>query len=410
MSSSSSQSIFFILLLQLLLVVSTTSFVLTDNSNLPCRRNIATLTATAPTVTSLALASSDSDNVKNNADHNARSKVTPPLFQKNIISDRHNTSRRSALFRTITTTAGAAVSASNLLLWRPSPSVAAGPPTPPPMVLPKNAMYDSAYDMNSNGLLESRVTENVLSPPPYGMEGNDIFYPSYFQGVWSVNSVTTAIKAPCGVQLFGGNYTYNSALQTIGPDYALNYKCRFIPSSAGGKIIADREYNIREIAKAAMGSNSVVDIPLATPNKLSCLLSPMGASSMMVAEILTLARRQENFPDDEKANTKIFHCAEVVRQIVSPVDSYKATSSGSLNSPPPSSGGRTTLLKEIETASLYEATPTKSGDVTEIRCRQRTATFLLPSQTDPLAYQLWQMSRGRPIDVRFFDVVYTKQV
>lgn len=29
------------------------------------------------------------------------------------------------------------------------------------------------------GLLESRVTENVLSPPPYGMETTDVFYPMY---------------------------------------------------------------------------------------------------------------------------------------------------------------------------------------------------------------------------------------
>lgn len=28
------------------------------------------------------------------------------------------------------------------------------------------------------GLLESRVLSNVLNPPPYGMEGTDIFYPS----------------------------------------------------------------------------------------------------------------------------------------------------------------------------------------------------------------------------------------
>jgi hypothetical protein len=28
------------------------------------------------------------------------------------------------------------------------------------------------------GLLESRVQSNVLNPPPYGMEGSDIFYPS----------------------------------------------------------------------------------------------------------------------------------------------------------------------------------------------------------------------------------------
>lgn len=29
-----------------------------------------------------------------------------------------------------------------------------------------------------SGLLESRVLENVLSPPPYGMEGSDVYYPS----------------------------------------------------------------------------------------------------------------------------------------------------------------------------------------------------------------------------------------
>jgi hypothetical protein len=27
------------------------------------------------------------------------------------------------------------------------------------------------------GLLDSRVTENLLSPPPFGMEGPDVFYP-----------------------------------------------------------------------------------------------------------------------------------------------------------------------------------------------------------------------------------------
>jgi len=29
------------------------------------------------------------------------------------------------------------------------------------------------------GLLDARVTENVLSPPSYGMEANDIYYPKY---------------------------------------------------------------------------------------------------------------------------------------------------------------------------------------------------------------------------------------
>jgi hypothetical protein len=29
-----------------------------------------------------------------------------------------------------------------------------------------------------DGLLEGRVLENILQPPPYGMEGPDVFYPS----------------------------------------------------------------------------------------------------------------------------------------------------------------------------------------------------------------------------------------
>lgn len=40
----------------------------------------------------------------------------------------------------------------------------------PQMLLPSSATLE-------NGLLESRVLSNVLFPPPYGMEGSDIFYP-----------------------------------------------------------------------------------------------------------------------------------------------------------------------------------------------------------------------------------------
>jgi hypothetical protein len=42
--------------------------------------------------------------------------------------------------------------------------------------LPKNANAESSMDL-PNGLLEARVLENVLSPPPYEMECSDIFYP-----------------------------------------------------------------------------------------------------------------------------------------------------------------------------------------------------------------------------------------
>ncbi len=43
-----------------------------------------------------------------------------------------------------------------------------------------NAAESSSSNL-PNGLLEARVLENVLSPPPYGMESNDILYPKYVQ-------------------------------------------------------------------------------------------------------------------------------------------------------------------------------------------------------------------------------------
>lgn len=143
-----------------------------------------------------------------------------------------------------------------------------------------------------------------------------------------------------------------------------------------------------------MGVNSVVDVSLATPNKFSCLLSPNGSPTMLTVDLIVLNRRQETVDEIH------FDCSEVVREIASPVG-------GS------SSSSRTTapLLKEIETASLYTAIvpPNGGGPITEIRCRQRSAAFLLPSQQDPMALRMWEYSRGRPIDVRFYDVKYTKR-
>lgn len=95
-----------------------------------------------------------------------------------------------------------------------------------------------------------------------------------------------------------------------------------------------------------------------------------------------------------------------MRQIVAPANQNKPQA-GMPSAP--NKGYTPTLLKEIETVSLYTPGPVKNGQVQTIKCRQRTATFLLPSQDDPIAYQMWQMARGRPIDVRFYDVTYTRQ-
>lgn len=203
------------------------------------------------------------------------------------------------------------------------------------------------------------------------------------------------VEAPCGIPLFGGNRTYTAAKNEMEQANALKYRARFVTSTANA-VIADREFNVREIATATMGKNSVLNVAIATPNKFCCLLAPAGSPNLLTVDIIALARRQEN-------NEKSFDCSEVVRQIVAPANQNKPQAGIPTS---PAKSGVPTLLKEIETVSLYTSGPVINGQVQTITCRQRTATFLLPSQDDPVAYQIWQMTRGRPIDVRFYDVTY----
>ena len=97
--------------------------------------------------------------------------------------------------------------------------------------------------------------------------------------------IPTNIFAPCGYELFpGGQSAYENTVQKeIQGHDVLEYKARFINNyaqDASTVVIADREYNAKEIAKAAMGSFSVVDVGQATPNRFSCLLAPPEGSGV----------------------------------------------------------------------------------------------------------------------------------
>ena len=195
--------------------------------------------------------------------------------------------------------------------------------------------------------------------------------------------MTKEIQAPCGVVLFGGNATYTNALQDIGS--VLQYESRFIMDDSG-RVIADREYNVKSIAKVALGENSVVNVGTSTPNKFSCLLAPKGSPSMLSVDLIVLNRRQESISSTQ------FDCSEVVREIVSPMDRPKQQQQVS------------PILKEIETTSLYTYDP--ENDV--VHCTQRSAAFLLPSNENPVAMRMWQASGGKAIDVRYYDVTYNR--
>jgi len=255
---------------------------------------------------------------------------------------------------------------------------------------PANAAEVDVITQLQNSLEERLANSNAMSPS-YGMEISDIFYPSSFQGSWNVLSKTVDIIAPCGYELFtGGDKGYKNAVKEItDPNNDLRYRARFIPSGdEDGTCIADREYNAKEIAKAAMGDYSVIDTPVAQPNRYSCLLAPPGNTNNLISvDIIANKRKAE-----ATSSPDTFVCSEFVRQIVSPAQKNNP------NAPPvpPLS------IKDIETISMYAISKDK------ITCRQKTATFLVPSQTDPIAFKKWQLSQGKAVDVRYYDVTYTR--
>lgn len=281
----------------------------------------------------------------------------------------------------------------------------------------------------TNGLLQRRLQENVITSPYYGMQNTDIFYPSYFTGVWEVTSTCTDIQKPVPSMSQPQEQTQKKVDDELGKPY--QYKVRFIPYNEE-RCIADREYNVKEIL-AAYGTASLLDISLATPNQFTCTLSlptkdnisnvtnkeeqQQQQKQLVTVDILTLARKQEEDEEEvqESTSRKLFACSEVVRQIVAPLGSSNGTPLGSRSRTSTTTTATTQSpfynVKEVETISLYsytdnnnQATPT----VPSIQCQQRTATYLVPSTTDPVAFRMWQATQGKPIDVRFYNVLYTK--
>jgi len=267
---------------------------------------------------------------------------------------------------------------------------------------PAFATTTSSASQSQSSLLVNRLENNVLEPPTYGMEGTDIFYPKWFAGNWKTASTTKSVEAPCGIALFGGNTTYTNGEQDIGN--VLNYDSRFLTNTDTDDttVIADREFNVKSIVKVTMGENSIVDVSKATPNLFCCLLALKNSSSLLQVDLIALNRRSEK----EVATPNQFVCSEVVREIAKTVNNNNNSNNNEDDARQPQQKRKNTpsVLKEIETTSMYTYFP----NTDEVHCLQRSAAFLLPSNENEMAMRMWQLSRGRAIDVRYYDVIYTR--
>jgi hypothetical protein len=151
------------------------------------------------------------------------------------------------------------------------------------------------------------------------------FYPAWFAGTWSVDSVSRKCWAPCGVVLFGGNRTFDKAQKEIAGT-SLLYESRFVAANSASRrtgdyctlVIWSRQIpsTISPLPEAAVrfGANGVVDVNGDTASFV-CLswhqrdhiASPGGPLLHSVVD--------ETF--------RFRHCGEVVREIVAPLDNKR---------------------------------------------------------------------------------------
>mmetsp|Transcript_20239 Transcript_20239/g.31906 ORF Transcript_20239/g.31906 Transcript_20239/m.31906 type:complete len:370 (+) Transcript_20239:90-1199(+) len=244
----------------------------------------------------------------------------------------------------------------------------------------KNSNSQSAVETGPQ-TLKFRLATKEVGPPARVIQGQDVFYPEWCAGLWDSYSTTRDVEAPCGIKLFGGDRSWAIAQKDIGEELQYLTRFRYL---ADGRVIADRAYNIESITGAAMGANSVLEVPFQDdPNDISFTLSPVGAQgNVFKANLRTLGRCTESGVDSV-TGAPTFSVSEVVRQTVSSTTDLRFNP----------------LVKDIETITVYSRF---SAD--EIRALQRTATYFVP--IDPVQQAKYAESKGKAIDVRCYKVLY----
>ena len=85
-----------------------------------------------------------------------------------------------------------------------------------------------------------------------------------------------------------------------------------------GRLIADRQFNVESISKAAMGSGSVLEsIVQEGANKITMTLVPSGAGGRVFVADLKVTARAATDDEGEGSDDGKFYCTETSRQTVS---------------------------------------------------------------------------------------------
>lgn len=122
------------------------------------------------------------------------------------------------------------------------------------LLLPQHCQ---AGERGQSGFYEARVRSLEANSYRPGVKGRDVFYPRWLEGTWSTNSTLVEVAAPLGLEVFGGQFSYEKARRDIGS--SLLYKTKFIDDFEDQRqLISDRFANVEGISKAALGPSTKV--------------------------------------------------------------------------------------------------------------------------------------------------------
>jgi len=217
------------------------------------------------------------------------------------------------------------------------------------------------------GSLESRVAlAPSLTTPSYGLEGQDLYYPDWFEGTWQLTSTLTDLTAPLGVEYTNPTSFAKSQRERGQP---LTYFVRFYRNDQG-RMIADRVFNTIAAIQASQGQGSVLEVILDVnqPDRQLIRLSGNRRGELYIT------RRHSEHPTPTRFNSLEFY-----RQVL-----------GSLN--------RIPVTKDVETTTLYRQI---NGDTLE--ATQLIAVFLVPTDERYFA------STGRAVTIYRYALKLTRK-
>ena len=239
----------------------------------------------------------------------------------------------------------------------------------------------------------------------------DIFYPQWMNGLWKVESTTRFVEAPLGEELFGRGGALQEARKDIGQP--LSYQARF-RTAPGGKVIADRAFNVNSISRAAMGETAVLECFLEDGNadRLKMTLVPSGAGGRVFDALLYVTSRDQTRVSE---TVQDFGCSETSHQtVVAQNDAIKGNvGSGGVSIPRKA----TTSVKDIQVIQVFQRENAKDPTPTSFTSVQRISTFMTEDEfrerlrskkfQGPGTAQKFSDIKKTPIDVRVYDISYT---